>query len=224
MYFQLYDIQEDVGSPAEVAKTQEIEKLWYDALPEIIQDPSCWVYKATDPDTDQIVGFSMWKAPEQYPVRRYQPSLLQRFITWLHGISSSIYAYLPFAIQALWSPRLGRRYLEERLYRNNLSAANRAKHVSARDKKDGYWKLYLLTIHPDFERKGIGRLLMADGLRMADESNSPVFLTSTETGAGLYEKMGFRRLETVHRTDEVHGDWKEYVYRLERKSMREAAA
>lgn len=65
---------------------------------------------------------------------------------------------------------------------------------------------------------------MADGLRMADESDSPVFLTSTETGAGLYEKMGFKRLETVHRRDELHGDWEEYVHRLERKSMREAAA
>lgn len=98
------------------------------------------------------------------------------------------------------------------------------KHTTARDKAEGYWTLYILAIHPDYERKGIARQLLAPGLRMADEDDSAVFLTATETGAGLYEKLGFERLETLDLGDPDHGKWEEYVHRLERKSVRESAS
>ena len=96
-------------------------------------------------------------------------------------------------------------------------------HITARDKKDGYWTLYILAIHPDYERRGIARLLLADGMRMAEEDDTSVFLTSTMTGAGLYERIGFERLETLPLSDGDEWKWEEYVHRLEKKSIRDAA-
>jgi ribosomal protein S18 acetylase RimI-like enzyme len=110
--------------------------------------------------------------------------------------------------------------LEQRLWRDELMAKMEAQHISARDKKEGYWTLYILAIDPRYERKGIARLLVADGLRMADEDDTAVFLTSTMTGKGLYERLGFDTLETMPLGDDEHGSWEEYVHRLERKSSR----
>lgn len=224
IHFQLYDIQpQDAGTSAEVAKDEEIEGIWRFVLGKVVHDPTCWTYKAVDPSTGTTVGFSTWKAPEQIRRRRRPQTLIQRLVSWCHGFAGTIRPYVPFAIRSFWYPILGRRYLEQRLWRDQLMAQLESKHTTDQDKREGYWTLYILAIHPNYERRGIARQLLADGLRMAGEDDVAVFLTSTMTGRGLYEKLGFERLETLDLGDPDHGKWEEYVHRLERQSIRGSA-
>ncbi len=59
------------------------------------------------------------------------------------------------------------------------------------------WKLRNLCVSPDFQRRGIGALLMAWGKEQAEREGCPIGLSSSTKGKGLYEKQGFRRYSTI---------------------------
>lgn len=190
----------------------------------IAQDPGCWLFKTVEPSTGKIVGFSAWKAPAQIQTRWHHQTTLQRLAASWRNLTASVRSHAPYAIRALWYPTLGQRYLRQRQWRNELVGGLYDKHATHEDTADGYWILYMLAVHPEYERKGIAKQLLAPGMRMADEDNVAILLTSTETGWGLYEKLGFERLETLDLGDPDHRKWEEYVHRLERKTTRDSAS
>ena len=49
----------------------------------------------------------------------------------------------------------------------------------------------MLDVHPDYQRKGAGRMLVEWGLNVADEKALPCWLQASPQGAGLYRKLGF---------------------------------
>jgi GNAT superfamily N-acetyltransferase len=51
--------------------------------------------------------------------------------------------------------------------------------------------LNCLFVLPEYQRRGIGKLLLADGLKLADEAGVPVWLGASPSGYGLYLKHGF---------------------------------
>ena len=92
----------------------------------------------------------------------------------------------------------------------------------------------------------MGRLSQEDGfeqsqsssLKSAEQNAKPSILKSSLgrfrvvaccdclgdlVGAGLYERIGFERLETLPLSDGDEWKWEEYVHRLEKKSIRDAA-
>ncbi|TGO27090.1 hypothetical protein BPAE_0047g00060 [Botrytis paeoniae] len=52
-------------------------------------------------------------------------------------------------------------------------------------------KLNILVIHPSHQRRGIGTLLLEQGLKLADEKSLQVVLGASPWGIGLYRKYGF---------------------------------
>ncbi|TGO86756.1 hypothetical protein BPOR_0279g00110 [Botrytis porri] len=52
-------------------------------------------------------------------------------------------------------------------------------------------KLNILVIHPSHQRRGIGTLLLEQGLKFADEKSLQVVLGASPWGIGLYRKYGF---------------------------------
>ncbi|KAF7954252.1 hypothetical protein EAE96_005381 [Botrytis aclada] len=52
-------------------------------------------------------------------------------------------------------------------------------------------KLNILVIHPSYQRRGIGTLLLEQGLKLADEKSLQVVLGASPWGIGLYRKYGF---------------------------------
>ncbi|KAL9601261.1 MAG: hypothetical protein Q9219_002666 [cf. Caloplaca sp. 3 TL-2023] len=54
------------------------------------------------------------------------------------------------------------------------------------------WHLHNLCVDPDFQRRGIGALLMTWGLEQAAEEQVPVTLWSSTVAEPLYRKMGFQ--------------------------------
>jgi len=57
--------------------------------------------------------------------------------------------------------------------------------------------LDILFTHPDYRRRGVGRLLMDYGVQKADELNLEAYIDSTDIGKLLYEKYGFIAAEGI---------------------------
>lgn len=58
-------------------------------------------------------------------------------------------------------------------------------------------EIHTIGVHPDYQRQGIGRRLLAGLLARADELSAAVFLevrTDNEPALALYEDTGFERL------------------------------
>ena len=51
--------------------------------------------------------------------------------------------------------------------------------------------LGLLEVHPDYQRKGAGKMLVEWGVDAADRLGLPCWLQATPQGHGLYRKYGF---------------------------------
>ena len=54
-----------------------------------------------------------------------------------------------------------------------------------------------MCVHPEFQRRGIGRLLMEWGLERMDGLELEGFIEATPSGKGLYSKSGFRPVKDV---------------------------
>lgn len=52
-------------------------------------------------------------------------------------------------------------------------------------------------MHKDYQRQGAGSLLVQWGLGKATELGLPAYLEASPSGALLYPKLGFRRVETL---------------------------
>ncbi|KAF2830387.1 hypothetical protein CC86DRAFT_367163 [Ophiobolus disseminans] len=69
------------------------------------------------------------------------------------------------------------------------------------DAREQFWldKRYLychvIAVHPDYQRKGVGQLLMDFGIGVAQKAELPIYIESSQEGVRLYEKLGCRRLK-----------------------------
>ncbi|KAK2801316.1 hypothetical protein FQN51_005416 [Onygenales sp. PD_10] len=66
------------------------------------------------------------------------------------------------------------------------------------------WYLALLGIHPGYQRRGIGALLVNWGIERAQAEHIPAGLESSVMGSGLYQKFGFRLLS---KSKWINGQW-----------------
>ena len=49
----------------------------------------------------------------------------------------------------------------------------------------------LCFVHPDYQGRGIAKLLLEAGLEVADKAHAKVWLSSTPKAVGMYEKNGW---------------------------------
>ena len=57
--------------------------------------------------------------------------------------------------------------------------------------------LDICFVHPEYRRRGIGRLLMAWGVNKADEMGLESYIDATEAGIPLYEMCGYVKASRV---------------------------
>jgi N-acetylglutamate synthase-like GNAT family acetyltransferase len=63
-----------------------------------------------------------------------------------------------------------------------------------------------MATHPNYQRKGIGRLLVQWGVDVAEQLGLPIYLEATSKGCGLFESAGFERLtheKLVHKASVI---------------------
>ncbi|ORX37836.1 acyl-CoA N-acyltransferase [Kockovaella imperatae] len=74
----------------------------------------------------------------------------------------------------------------------------------------GHWYLELIAVHPDYQGRGAGSLMMRYGTERADSDHTEAFLEASPDAVALYEKFGFReasRLDTFIENERVEGVW-----------------
>lgn len=79
----------------------------------------------------------------------------------------------------------------DRIERFLVTRETLAKHTPTEE----HWYLNLLGTHPDWQRQGIGRLLMAEGFALAEEAGVPCYLeTESLENVAYYRHHGFEVL------------------------------
>ena len=77
--------------------------------------------------------------------------------------------------------------------------------------------LSLMCVYPEFQRRGLGRLLMEWGLAKIDSLGLESFIEATDSGTGLYAMCGYRPVKkvivNVDRAD-ASAEWKELSAQL----------
>lgn len=71
--------------------------------------------------------------------------------------------------------------------------------------------LALFFVHPEYQRKGIGSLLLKWGKNKADEAGAKIWLTSTPQAMPVYEKNGWKVRDTYEIDLEKYGGQGNYV-------------
>ncbi|MCM3735556.1 GNAT family N-acetyltransferase [Bacillus cytotoxicus] len=66
--------------------------------------------------------------------------------------------------------------------------------------KTGFTSLGMLIVHPDFQRKGLGRSLLDICMKKAPPLQ-PVTLIATDAGTPLYHAYGFHTVTSIHRLE-----------------------
>ncbi|TGO63790.1 hypothetical protein BOTNAR_0096g00260 [Botryotinia narcissicola] len=74
-------------------------------------------------------------------------------------------------------------------------------------RRQNRWHVYSIVVLPEYQGKGIGRLLMEYILERAGKENVPAGLTASIEGEKLYRKLGFRMLGDFYtRVGRQHAD------------------
>jgi ribosomal protein S18 acetylase RimI-like enzyme len=58
-----------------------------------------------------------------------------------------------------------------------------------------YLYCHVVAVHPEYQRRGIGQMLMEYGIDIAQKVRLPIYIESSRDGMRLYEKIGCRRLK-----------------------------
>lgn len=91
--------------------------------------------------------------------------------------------------------------------------ASGSKLIAEEDKENGYRMLYFLGTLPEYERKGIGTLLLKEGLKEAEQDGVSVYLGATPSGRPLYERNGFTVISLEKKGESGVCTWEEAVMR-----------
>ncbi|OAX80884.1 hypothetical protein ACJ72_04774 [Emergomyces africanus] len=121
-------------------------------------------FKCVETDTGKIVGMAVW---DVYWRVGTDEERKKPTIPWLEGVEKE---RAESFLESLWKMR--EKWLGGR------------RHVYCA----------FLAVHPEHQRRGVGKLLMEWGLGVGEQLQLPVYLESTRAGMPLYTKLGFEKL------------------------------
>ncbi|KAB8273213.1 acyl-CoA N-acyltransferase [Aspergillus minisclerotigenes] len=173
-------------------RTPDVHAWWIRALTKDIGNPRKRLLKVIDTDADparnepSIVGFALWSFPA--PVSNASPTESRT------GSEEIETEELEDGLSPPW-PESCDGALCERFFGSNYEWQVKV----MGDKR--YYSLDIIGTHPAARRKGVATMLVNWGLERAKEDGLEVYLSSTQEGRFVYEKLGFE----VSSTGEVDG-------------------
>ncbi|KAI4116959.1 MAG: hypothetical protein LQ345_002712 [Seirophora villosa] len=82
-----------------------------------------------------------------------------------------------------------------------LLYAKRKKNVE--DGKDYF--LHILVVSPKYQRRGLGTMLIQEGLGAADKDNARAYVEASAKGLGLYKRHGWKEIDCIEIDMRPHG-------------------
>jgi GNAT superfamily N-acetyltransferase len=140
----------------------------------------------------KILGTAMWLPPQK-------ASEAQSWSEWWSGWELWFY-------QGVMNMRYGRGGLKVNRYWLWKDAQAKAQ-ADAWDDPRGYYFCNIVTVLPEAQGKGVGRALIEEVLKTADEEDMPCYLESSrrEPNVAIYEKFGFRLVREMECDDDGCG-------------------
>ncbi|KAL4739960.1 acyl-CoA N-acyltransferase [Aspergillus similis] len=148
------------------------------------KEPHVKSFKAVHSATGKLVGLTRWAVyAEDQPVEKSVEEAVEA------RLSTDIPERRDDVARAIYTAvELGKReFLGVGTIENNENGIMLRKRV----------ELEALLVHPDYQRKGIAKRLLAWGIEEAERLGIDTWLEATEQGRPVYEKSGFQPLREV---------------------------
>ncbi|TGZ85712.1 acyl-CoA N-acyltransferase [Ascodesmis nigricans] len=147
-------------------------------------DPNMITFVAEDEETGRMAGIAMWKKlNSSEPVNPH------------NGVLMDLERVLENASQKV--SRVLRRNRAEDPSKLKLvygvMDAGKTKYV----KDQTTWYLNILAVHPDFQKRGVGKTLCRRGMELAEKDGIPTYLEASAQGEGMYRNLGWKDVGSV---------------------------
>ncbi|PSR85670.1 acyl-CoA N-acyltransferase [Coniella lustricola] len=169
-------------------------------------------FKAVDAETGKLMGYIRW----QLPYSRYKNQ--DGSAIWPEGLVPDVtpeakQAFIKQAEEADWEPL---DFGADDPFDSNITR-RKNELLGTKD----YLVLDYVAVHPDHQGNGIASALVQHGIKKAKELGLPVFVLAFEAGFRLYEKAGFKVLDTLDQDASKIGGTEHYIARLMELSIGE---
>ncbi|KAF2742048.1 acetyltransferas-like protein, partial [Sporormia fimetaria CBS 119925] len=147
------------------------------------------------PDPSLILGCSMWLLPHPPSQPQSWSLYLASWYLWLGQVRMNlIYGRGGLSTTRYWIWKRRQAEAQNEIWRS----------------EKGYYFCNIVTVLPEWQWRGVGRALMEEVLRRADEEGVGCYLESSrrEPNVGIYEKLGFRLVKEMVCSE---GEWDEGV-------------
>jgi GNAT superfamily N-acetyltransferase len=121
---------------------------------------------------------------------------------WMYTLSWYFWAYDKIDL-FIWKPRAF-----DRDALNLLGAWSREddlKYWESHPERANRWYVHSLVIDPEYQGKGIGKMLMAGPMKLAQSERVIIGLTASRHGEFLYRKLGFEMLGDFYKRPDTEG-------------------
>ncbi|KAL8789430.1 MAG: hypothetical protein Q9213_001187 [Squamulea squamosa] len=137
------------------------------------------MHKVVDTDTGKLVAYARWKYPYTLtPEQQAEKDKLDLGRSYPPGTNEELYEQFFGRIDTL-----RQKYLDE----------------------EKEYFLHILIVSPEYQRKGLGTMLIREGLAAADRDNARTYIEASPKGLGLYKKHGWKEVDEIVMDMRPHG-------------------
>ncbi|KAI4218912.1 MAG: hypothetical protein L6R36_008677 [Xanthoria steineri] len=137
------------------------------------------MHKVVETETGKLVAFAKWKYPYSLtPEQQAEKEKLNLGRNYPPGTNEKLCAQFFHPLDTL-----RKKYIDE--------------------EKDYF--LHLLVVLPPYQRRGLGTLLIREGLTAADGDNARTYIEASPKGLGLYQKFGWKEIDDIVIDMRPHG-------------------
>jgi len=127
---------------------------------------------------EEVAGLAVWTPPKRlWRTETMTEFLYRKFLTLKDACEDIIFPRTWIKVD-----------LEHKFY--EVAAEYKEKYLGP-DNENDTWYLQILAVHPKFQRKGIGGVLLDWGLDRARDKGERAYVEASEAGIPLYIKKGF---------------------------------
>ncbi|OLN85528.1 Puromycin N-acetyltransferase 2 [Colletotrichum chlorophyti] len=145
----------------------------------VVPDPS-------SPSGERIAGFAWWRRAYPDPAEKSAHEGPLTLRGWLKPVLLGLNSLSGY----LWPSRSLDPAMAD-IFEDSHAASDPLRDDPDHPRRKNAWYLSTLAVHPDFQGRGYGSLLVRDSLRRVDEEGVPAWLIGLAGVEPFYERLGF---------------------------------
>ncbi|KAK2019121.1 acetyltransferase [Colletotrichum eremochloae] len=135
---------------------------------------------------ERVVAFMWWRRPYPTPEEKSATEGPLTIRGWLKPVLLGLNSLSGY----LWPPRCVDPELAD-IFDDTHVASDPIKDDPEHPRRKNAWYLSTLAVHPEFQGKGYGSLLVREGLQQVDKEGVPAWLIGLGGVEPFYERLGF---------------------------------